>query len=159
MAMFRGISAHSSTNFDKYYNLLVLIHPPLTYQYEQLYTTKFSEFNIRDTRMSTRAAQYSSTNQLILSLVQHIATAGVNIYYHGYRCVQYCCTGTCGTSMLLQSNNMSNIIPLLRSTLLLVRREVEGLIHKDLYLVRLRKLPDKCRATPYRRHTCLTFVF
>jgi len=31
MAMFRGISAHSSINFDKYYNLLVLIHPPWTY--------------------------------------------------------------------------------------------------------------------------------
>ena len=61
--------------------------------------------------------------------------------------------------MLLQSNTMSNIIPLLRSTLLLVGREVEGLIYKDLYLVRLRKLPDKCRASPYRRQTFFTFVF
>ena len=46
---------------------------------------------------------------------------------------------------------MSNIIPLLRNTLLLVGREVEGLIHKDLYLVRLRKLPDKFRASLYIR--------
>ena len=34
-------------------NLLVLIRPPLTYQYEQLYTTKFSKF-IQDARTSTR---------------------------------------------------------------------------------------------------------
>ena len=33
-------------------NLLVLIRPPLTYQYEQLYTTKFSKF-IQDASTST----------------------------------------------------------------------------------------------------------
>ena len=88
-----------------------------------------------------------------------MATAGVNIYYHGFRCVQYCCTGACDTSMLRQSGITSNIIPLLRSTLLLVCSEVEELIRKDLYLVRLRKLPGECGASPYRRQTFLTFVF
>jgi hypothetical protein len=36
----------------EFLNLLVLIRPPLTYQYEQLYTTKFSKF-IQDARTST----------------------------------------------------------------------------------------------------------
>jgi len=39
-----------------------------------------------------------------------MATAGVNIYYHGFRCGQYCYTGTCGTSMLPQS--LSRVIRL-----------------------------------------------
>ena len=69
---------------------------------------------------------------LILNLVQHMATAGENIYCHGFRCVQYCCTGTCGTYMLLKSSIVSNIIPLLRSTLLLVCLEMEELTHNDL---------------------------
>ena len=52
----------------------------------------------------------------------------LGIYYHRFRCVQYCCT---------------RIIPLFRSTLLLVWVDVEELIRKDLYLARLRKLPDE----------------
>ena len=79
-----------------------------------------------------RAARYLSTIQYILNLVQHMATAGENVYCHGFRCVQYCCTGTCGTYMLLKSSIVSDIIPLLRSTLLLVCLEMEELTHNDL---------------------------
>ena len=61
-----------------------------------------------------------------------MATDGVTIYCHGFRCVQYRCTCTCGTAMLRKSTIMSNIIPLLRGTLLLVCLEVEELIYIDL---------------------------
>ncbi len=58
---------------------------------------------------------------------------------------------------------MSNIIPLLRSTLLLVCFEVDELIRKDLYLAlectRLRKLLDECGASRHRHQIFLTFVF